>query len=360
MRSRWMLHFLGAAGLSAIAALPVAGCHRTYSEMLVREGISGPAAPLWAKGDLSNLPNADSEVYFVGRGVAFNVLDEHAAVNAAREDVLRQLAGLISTRVSATAHELNARANAEAKFTEEAHVRTLPGPELEQAIARDAALFTNGVAGDLLDRGVHFEQWDLRDIREGLRERDETEREQAAGVYDKTARGTVRWKCWVLMSISQKKLEQRIEDFRKLVKDSYDRYVADYERSLKWQQEDRELHLKLEADARAREALDREIRLAREHEDRQWNHDDQIWHRNMDEQAATWEHEGRLAWLEMHAEALAAARDQAGKDRALLVKREEDERGWSRQDQVEDRSEAREVRRIMGVDRVRFHVTGNH
>lgn len=259
---------LGLLTLGVLLTLPLAGCHRTYSEMVIREGMAGPGAPAWVKGDLAGLPHSDSEVYFIGRSVVYNALDERAAVAAAREDVLQQFASLISTRVTWQSKELDARANGDTRYClEQPGMRLFPGPELAQAIARDAALFSSGIAGDLVERAVHFEQWDLRLVKEGLDDRVEVDEEQKAGVYDAdylppfdphSARGAVRWKCWILMSIPREKLERRIEDFRALVRDAYQRYLEDRQRVLAWAEQDREL------------------RIAREESDRMWAREDRL------------------------------------------------------------------------------------
>ncbi|MBN2446638.1 MAG: hypothetical protein JXO22_07930 [Phycisphaerae bacterium] len=279
-----------AAGCAAML-LAAGGCRRTYSEMLIREGIAGPHAPAWVQGDLKDSQLSD-EVFFVGRSVAYNVLDEGAAVAAAREDVYRQIASLISTRVTSRANNSDRRVNTETAFTQrmqgpwpagdayDGSLRFLPGPELQQAIAREAWLFTSCVAGDLLDRGVWWEQWDVREVHDGLGDRAETEEEQRAGVYGR-ANGLVRYKCWVRMSIPREKLEGRIREFQRYVTDAYKRYLDDRERAVTWAEEDRDLR----------------------------------------------------------------------------IQREEDARQWMRVDQVEDRTEARELRRIMGIDRVRYSVT---
>lgn len=207
--------------------------------------MAGENAPEWVHGEL---PQSDDEVFFVGRSVCYNVLDERAAVAAAREDILQQFASLVSTRVTGEAHQLDARGGGETAFVERGalwftvaddhrFMRFLPGPELSQAIAREAALFTNGVAGDLIERDSYFEQWDVR--------------EEAAGGFGDAARGMVRYKCWLLMSIPRERLETRIARFEKLVDDAYGRFIEDRGRIVRWVDEERRLRIKREEDDRA-------------------------------------------------------------------------------------------------------------
>ncbi|MCK4341740.1 MAG: hypothetical protein KAY37_08465 [Phycisphaerae bacterium] len=311
-----ILHSTAAVGLVAVLLFPVIGCHRTYREMLVREGMSGPEAPDWVQGSPQQADMPD-EVFFVGRSVGYSVLDEYGAVAAAREDIYRQVAELLATRVMSTAHHLNARANSETFFTERGvngltgfddHtlIRTMPGGELQQAVAREAGLFANAVAGDLIDRNVHFEQWDVRD--------------EPVGAFGRASRGMNRYKCWVLMSIPRDKLDRRVDEFRELVKDSYERYVANYDRALRWEQEDR-----AERSRRSRA---------------QWE----------------WEMEKDKRFFDLRVQTASKASAVALEDRELRILREEEARHWTREDQSGDRGEARELRRIMAVDHVRFNV----
>lgn len=260
----------GAAAVLALAPLlsAVAGCHKAYSERLIRGGITGEnrpmpkdySAPEWVRGEL---PHSGGEVFFVGRSVSYNVLDERAAVAAAREDALQQFAQLISTRVVMRSRDLDARSGGETGFVnrgdhwftagdDQRFVRMLPGPELAQAVAREASLFTSGIAGDLVQRDVHFEQWGVT--------------EDPTGAFGDASRGMIRYKCWVLMSIPRARLAQRLDDFRNLVADAYERFVQDRERMLTIANEDRQLRIKREEEARlwAREDQLRDYEEARE------------------------------------------------------------------------------------------------
>jgi hypothetical protein len=249
----------------------MAGCASEFNEELIGQyPVEGHAigrplvsdnAPSWV---LRDPQQTGDEVYFVGRGVSFNVIDEAAAVRAAREDILAQFSQLISTRVTTSARQGDLRHDGEASFSQKHMpvqaawsddtygIRTLPGPELRQFIEREAAQFTSGIAGDLIDRGVYFEKWDMR--------------EEPAGSLGRPSRGMIRYKCWALMSIPKATLQQRVEEFRGLVRDAYARFQEDRKNMLRIAEENRKRAL-----AWAEE--DRQIRIRREDEDRQWNHE---------------------------------------------------------------------------------------
>lgn len=330
-----------AAALAVVLLPMLSGCHRTFREELISTGMSGPNAPTWVNGNPQH-PEMPDNVFFVGRSVGYNVLDERSAVAAAREDVYRQMSELIATRVLASQHEVDARANGETHFRrwglngltgldDQSLVRTLPGDELRQAIAREASAYTHTIVGDLIDQDVHFEKWAVLD--------------EPRGGFGRGSRGMYRYKCWVLMSIPKNKLEQRIREFHKLAEDAYERYVAEYERKMKWEEEDRQRAI---ADAEANRAHQHEMEIA---------HVRAGIERQRDIELEKLELQTRLA--ELHLGWLREARRLALEDRELRIQREEDARHWAREDQVEDRAEARELRRIMAIDRAHYRVK-NH
>lgn len=292
-----ILRFAAFCGVVTILMIPLAGCMRRFHEELIMDQAAGPTAPDWVVGDPQNQGSGE-DVFFVGRSVGYTVLDEPAAVDAAREDILSQIAELISTRVTSASHRYDERENPESDFHVPRHhcgvngftpfdddrfMRFLAGPEHEQLIEREACLFTTGIAGELIDRGTHFEKWEVR--------------EEPVGYWGRARRGLVRWKCWLLMSIPKDKLERRIEDFRRLVWESYDRYIEERERELAHAEEERQT---------------------------------------------------QLGWVK--------------EDREIRIRREEEDRAWARADQTEDREEARELReKIMARQRdVKYEVSGTH
>jgi len=251
--------------------LCVGGCASEFREEFLGQSpigaqVSGDPvisrhAPSWVTGDPQQ---SGDDVYFVGRGVGYNVLDERAAVNAARADVLAQIAQLMTTRVMTQSGDCDARGGGETAFPQsragvrprwrdDNHgVRTLPGDELQQLLSHEAQQFTSAIAGDMVDRGVYLEKWDVR--------------EEPAGSWGRPSRGMIRYKCWLLMSIPREKLEHNVQEFRTLARDAYARFQKSWDVEFRWAEE-----------ARARSLAwadeDRKIRIDRENQDREWEHE---------------------------------------------------------------------------------------
>ncbi|HUW81230.1 MAG TPA: hypothetical protein VMZ31_00370 [Phycisphaerae bacterium] len=244
--ARNTLSILGVC-IGIVVTMATCGC-TWQSDTRLGVGIADESAPAWAKG--SGVQDIPGQTCFVGRGVAYSVMDERGAVNAAREDVLQQLGRLISTRVQMVSVEGDVRENAETGFppggpcpldsvlvgSDKSGVRFLPSDELQQVIARAAAMFTSGLAGDLVDQEVYFEKWSAI--------------QESRGLLGSRHRGMIRYKCWLLASIPQDKLERRIEEFRTFVQEAYGRYVEDRRRAIAWMEQDRTLRIQREEDAR--------------------------------------------------------------------------------------------------------------
>jgi len=76
----------------------------------------------------------------------------------------------------------------------------------------------------------------------------------------------IRYKCWLLMSIPREKLEHNVQEFRTLARDAYARFQKSWDVEFRWAEE-----------ARARSLAwadeDRKIRIDRENQDREWEHE---------------------------------------------------------------------------------------
>lgn len=178
-----------------IVALVLPGCGsmwQNYNEEFKHSGVSGdPAAPDWVKG---RMPNTPGEVYFVGRGVGYNTFDERGAYDEAVNHCLQQLGKQLGTRVMSRVVDVDSVTGR----------RFYPGtskygftPRVEQVLTQEIQMATRTLAGDLVDRGSYFEQWYL-----------EQEPEVKCGVNGQRMK---RYKCWVLMSISQARLDARVK-----------------------------------------------------------------------------------------------------------------------------------------------------
>jgi len=176
--------FLVCFGLIALTS----GCApQNCRETFVRSGICGPDAkpPEWVQG---KLPSTEpDQIYFVGRGVAYNVLDERAAYDNARDHALQQLGKHIATWVSAREGESDVR-----QFSQGA--RFLKGESAKETLGTCARLTTEALAGDLVDREIYWEEWQV----------------EKQSKPHKEDHGLKRYKCWVLVSIDAKKVESRL------------------------------------------------------------------------------------------------------------------------------------------------------
>ncbi|MHC4982346.1 MAG: hypothetical protein ACYTF6_04155 [Planctomycetota bacterium] len=186
----------------AVGAI-LAGCGsgwQNYTEKFVRSGICEPGGediPGWVQGPL---PSNGDEVYFVGRGIGHNVLDERGAYNAAADHVVEQLAKHVATWVSLQAAESDLRS-----FAPGSGWPLVPGPwwgnrfqpgeRSRQNVEAAVGICTEALVGDLVPRDVYWEQWYVEEMPERP--------------FPNSLR-MKRYKCWVLMSISRKAVETRV------------------------------------------------------------------------------------------------------------------------------------------------------
>lgn len=189
---------LGAFALAAI----VAGCGsdwQNYTEKFVRSGICQPGAkgvPPWVQG---RLPKSDDEIYFVGRGMGYNVLDERGAYDAAVDHVLEQLAKQTASWVSSQMREGDVRTFKPGSgnlfvLGPGKGNRFLPGEKSKQGLKAAVKTTTEALVGDLTPRDIYWEQWYVEEM---------PEKPMAASLRMK------RYKCWVLMSISKNAMAAR-------------------------------------------------------------------------------------------------------------------------------------------------------
>ncbi len=164
---------------------------QNYNEEFVHAGITNPQsqAPAWVTGKVQE---DNANIYFVGRSIAYDVLDERGGFDGARDHVLDQIGRAISTHVSSTSDLRNARWNP----------RYLPGEKADQSQDEHMRLAANAIAGDLVERSTYWEQWYLEEKPENY----------AGWPFNPARQRIKRYKCWVLMSIPRDKFEQRIAE----------------------------------------------------------------------------------------------------------------------------------------------------
>jgi len=189
--------------IAVVAGLMMAGgCgsdYQNYNQTFLGSGMcNAQNAPDWVKGPVGAEDNEN--LYFVGRGIAHNVLDERAGYNAARDHVLEQLARHVATWVSARAGEGDRRTfRMESGWPflgRRARNRHFPGERSKGYLASHVRLCTEALAGDLEEVETYWEQWEVREHPERPMHR---------------ALRMKRYKCWVLMAVPKAKVESRVQ-----------------------------------------------------------------------------------------------------------------------------------------------------
>jgi len=181
-----------------------AGCgsdYQNYQETFLKQGVCQDSAPTWVASTTPlNIEHSDY-LYFVGRGIAYNTLDERSAYDNARDHAMQQLAGYIGTHVVTNASEADKRCFAIASgipfVWPSKSNRFLPGEKSKQGLSKLAYLVVDAVAGDLEDMGTYWEQYELQELPPRL--------------FDK-ARIATRYKCWVKMGVPKATVLKRIAE----------------------------------------------------------------------------------------------------------------------------------------------------
>lgn len=166
-----------------VSACASDGPRKHYDETLIRSQIHGAeSAPEWVKGIIQT----DSETLsFVGRGLAFNVLDERKAYDEAVMHAREQLAQYIRTRVISEACDKDWADGA--RFIPSAELEFGGTAESDAYISFRAGQMAEAVVGQLLPTAQHWEQWELEDPKEPHK--------------------VTRYKCWVLAEVPAARIE---------------------------------------------------------------------------------------------------------------------------------------------------------
>jgi hypothetical protein len=210
-----MPSMLRAIALPAVAmplVLSLAGCGALYqkpAETMMRSAITGSEnAPEWVRGAI---PSSDYEISFVGRGGAYNVLDERKAFDEAFQHARQQLAEYVATHVISEACDKDwADGIRFIPLTEAGPGRgERPGQELRYRVHQ----LTDAIVGELLPKGQYWEQWQV----------DENPSRSWDGFWftnpDKFE--IRRYKCWVLASIRRDRVEKFVDaTLKKLQQDA--------------------------------------------------------------------------------------------------------------------------------------------
>jgi hypothetical protein len=158
------------------------------NETFVRTSITGsPDAPEWVRG---SIPQSGGEIAFVGRGGAYNVLDERKAFDEAFMHARQQLAEYVSTRVVSECCDKDwargARFLPYASNSGDKIVRIPESPD--QTLQSRTYQLSQSIVGELLPSAQYWEQWSL----------DGSAHQQ-------------RYKCWVLATINRDSVRRFVD-----------------------------------------------------------------------------------------------------------------------------------------------------
>jgi hypothetical protein len=184
---------LAVTGLSLVAG----GCgpdiqSETFRSSGITEGAQAPgwvenSPMLWARQttevngqNVSRVQDAQQRHFVVGRAVGHNVLDERAAHQQAIDDAIRQLARQVQSRTQD--HRQRVRSSKGPEF--------FPGGSYSAKTKQEVTANTDALTRFAEEHDVYWERWEVRN-----------------GEDPGSGAGLTRWKCWVLMSVSEAELE---------------------------------------------------------------------------------------------------------------------------------------------------------
>lgn len=183
--------------------LMLAGCntkHQVAEETMLAPQMGGADAPAWVTG--AQAAGDPGRVYFVGRSLAYNVLDERGAYDAAVAHAQEQAARYITSRVLIELKEMDSSDGVRYLPFNDIHDRN--HEKLNQELSKNAKIESDALVGMLREEAVYWQRWQVRE---------EPERFLASFGFNRDRRMT-RHKCWVRMSVSADKLESLLEATR--------------------------------------------------------------------------------------------------------------------------------------------------
>lgn len=204
---------MGIAALVAAVSLVTTSCgslYQKHDESLVRAQIHGSdTAPDWVKGQI---PSSGTELAFVGRGTAFNVLDERKAFDEAFMHAREQLAQYVGTRVTSEACDKDWAQGA--RFLPVRDAGPGPGEHVDQSLKFRAHQLADSIVGELLPVNQYWEQWDV----------EEKPSRHFSGLWfeNKHEFDMRRYKCWVLTTIPRQRVEKFIDATLAVLKEEAD------------------------------------------------------------------------------------------------------------------------------------------
>jgi hypothetical protein len=192
------LHAAVSAAVLIISSSSCGSTWQTYEETLVRSQIT-PAtdAPEWVRGKIQTDPN---ELAFVGRGGAYNVLDERKAFDEAFMHAREQLAQYVGTRVISESCDQDWAMGT--RYLPLADAGPGEGEQPGQALRSRAKQVADAIVGELLPVAQYWEQWDVEET---------PERDWSGMWFENEHRFDIRrYKCWVLATIKRERVDKYI------------------------------------------------------------------------------------------------------------------------------------------------------
>lgn len=210
-----MLSMLRAVALPAIAmplVLSLAGCGALYqkpNEEFMRAAITGSEnAPEWVRG---SIPSSEFELAFVGRGGAYNVLDERKAYDEAFQHARQQLAEYVATHVISEACDQDWAAGI--RFVPLSDAGPGGGERPGQALRYRVHQLSDAIVGELLPKSQFWEQWEVKE---------NPSRSWQGWWFTNPDQFEIRrYKCWVLATIRRDRVEKFVDaTLKKLQQDA--------------------------------------------------------------------------------------------------------------------------------------------
>ena len=202
MPSRFSLFRSGALPVLFGCAVLFTACgskFQRYEENLVRNQMHGAEdAPEWVRG---SIPSTDGELAFVGRGNAFNVLDERKAFDEAFMHARQQLAEYVSTRVTSEACDKDWAKGA--RFLPLSDAGPGDGEHVGQQIQSRVHQLSDAIVGELLPKSQYWEQWDVDELP--------PRHWDGWGPTNSFRFEMRRYKCWVLATIRRDRVEKFVD-----------------------------------------------------------------------------------------------------------------------------------------------------
>jgi hypothetical protein len=182
--------------------LCLAGCGALFQkpdEQFLRGAMTGAEnAPEWVRG---NIQSADGELAFVGRGGAYNVLDERKAYDEAFQHARQQLAEYVATHVISEACDQDWADGI--RFVPLADAGPGNGERPGQALRHRVCQLSDAIVGELLPRSQHWEQWEVKE---------NPSRSWSGLWFTNSDQFEIRrYKCWVLATIRRDRVEKFVD-----------------------------------------------------------------------------------------------------------------------------------------------------